>query len=104
MIRVQIGASERELQNASENWINQQINCRRADGQSVCVRVNIQNSRLNMILSTPTCPIGHSGRQPTRYEKEVFELWEKRGLNKEYFTGGNLVAFLKQLNAKYNYH
>lgn len=103
MIKVQIGESELELSNTSESWINQQINRRRADGLSVCVRVKIQNSRLNMTLSTPTCPAGYSGgRAPNRYETEIFDLWEKRGLNKDNFTGGNLIAFLKQLNAKYN--
>jgi len=105
MIKVQIGESELELSNTTENWINQQINRRRADGLSVCVRVKINYSCLNMMLSTPTCPTGCSGgRAPNRYEKEVFDLWEKRGLNKEYFTGGNLVAFLKQLNTKYNHN
>ena len=98
MIRVQIGGNERELANASESWINQQINRRRADGQSVCARVRIRNDRLNMTLSTPSCPNGSGGRFPNRHEKEVFDLWQKRGLNKEGFTGGNLIAFLKQVN------
>lgn len=98
MIRVQIGGSERELPNVTENWVNQQINRRRSDGHSVCVRVNIKNDLLNMTLSTPTCPTGSGGRPPNRHEKAVFDLWEKLGLNKEGFTGGNLIAFLKQVN------
>lgn len=97
IIRIKIGESERELAKASESWINQQINRRREDRISVCVRVKIQNSRLNMVLSTPTCPSGNGGRPPTMYEQEVFDLWEKRGLNSSNFTGGHLVAFLKQL-------
>lgn len=98
MIKVRIGDSERELSSISEGWVNQQINRRRADGQNVCVRVIIRHEQLNMTLSIPSCPQGTSGRAPNRHEKQVFDLWEKRGLNKDQFTGGNLVAFLKQLN------
>ena len=97
MIRVRIGDAERELSSVSENWINQQLNRRGADGQSVCVIVIIHQDQLNMTLSTPNCSKGSGGRPPNRYEEQVFNLWEKRGLNQEQFTGGNLIAFLKQL-------
>ncbi len=54
MIRVRIGETEKDLQNVDESWINQQINRRRADGISVCVRVIIKDRDLDMALSTPT--------------------------------------------------
>lgn len=99
MVRIRIGDMERELGGADEHWINQQINRRRADGQSVCVRVNIQRNDLNMGLCTPSCgPIGGRGRPPNNREKRVFDLWDQRGLNNVDFAGGNLVAFLKQLS------
>lgn len=98
MIRIRIGDVERELASADEHWINQQINRRRADGQTVCVRVTVHEGDLNMVLSTPTCGAsGGGGRSPRPQEKEVFDLWNQRGLNDADFTGGNLVAFLKQL-------
>jgi hypothetical protein len=98
MIRIQIGDEERDLDNADEHWINQQINRRRADGKSVCVRVTIHAGDLDMVLSTPTCGASGGGSRPPRPgEKEVFDLWNERGLNKADFTGGNLVAFLKQI-------
>ncbi|MFH1671806.1 MAG: hypothetical protein ABIF87_00025 [Pseudomonadota bacterium] len=99
MIRVRIGDAERELSSVSESWINQQINRRRADGQSVCVRVIIRQEELNMTLSTQSCPKGSGGRPPNRYEKQVFDLWEQRGLNRDKFTGGKLISFLKQLKS-----
>lgn len=99
MIRVRIEDVERELSSVSENWVNQQINRRRADGQSVCARVIIRQDQLNMTLSTPGYPKGSGGRPPNRYEEQVFDLWGKRGLNKEQFTCGNLIAFLKQLKS-----
>ncbi|MBU4258550.1 MAG: hypothetical protein KKI12_12840 [Proteobacteria bacterium] len=98
MIRIRIGETERELGNVDESWINQQINRRRADGQTVCVKVTVHEDNLNMVLSTSTCGAnGGGGRPPRLREKEVFDLWNQRGLNDADFTGGNLVAFLKQL-------
>lgn len=98
MVAVKIGTEERNLQTADESWINRQINLRRRDGQNPCVRVRIDEEALNMVLSTPTCPAGaEGGRTPNPKEKEVFELWDPLGLRHSTFTGGNLVAFIKQL-------
>jgi len=97
MIRVRIGDVESELRSINDSWINQQINCRRTDGQNVCVRVFIQQNNLNMILSTPSCPTESSDRRPTKHEQEIFDYWEKYGLNKGQFTSGDLIAFLKKV-------
>jgi len=98
MIKIRIGEEEKVLGSVDESWINQQINRRRADGLTVCVRVIVKEGELDMILSTPTCEAsGGGGRPPRPREKTVFDLWNQRGLNDADFTGGNLVAFLKQL-------
>lgn len=100
MIRVIIGDSERELSNISEHWINEQINRRKRDGLSICVRVIINEDQLNLSLTTSGCRhTATRGRAPNKYESEAFDLWDKTGLNKENFSGGNLIAFLKQLKA-----
>jgi hypothetical protein len=94
---VRIGSETRKLVEADENWVTQQIRRRRQDGQSVCVEVVIHTGALNIRLATPSCgPAGAAGRSPNKSEEEVFDLWNKRGLNDHDFTGGNLVAFLKQ--------
>lgn len=99
VITVRIGDSEREFHNASESWIMEQINKRRKNGQSVCVRVIVdQRPDLNLILSTPNCPAtGGSSRPPNSKESMIFDLWDKNGLNKPEYSGGRLIAFLKQL-------
>jgi len=98
MIKIKIAHYERLLDEVDEQWINQQINRRRAEGQAVCVRITIQERDLDMILSTPTCgvQVGGGGRPPRSNETIVFELWDKRGFNDLSFNGGNLIAFLKQ--------
>ncbi len=98
MIKIKIGEVERDLSSANESWINQQINRRREDGLSVCVKVIIKENDLDMILSTPTCvSSGGGGRPPRPREKTVFDLWNQRGLSEPDFAGGQLIAFLKQL-------
>jgi hypothetical protein len=98
LIRIRIGDSERTLKDAEESWINQQINRRRQAGGQVCVRVFIESSSVNMVLSTPECGNeGVRGRPPNVKEKSIFDLWDKLGLNKPNFHGGNLIAFLKQI-------
>jgi hypothetical protein len=98
MIRIRIGDSERALRDAEESWINQQINRRRQAGDQVCVRVFVENNSVNMVLSTCECPEeGGRGRPPNVQEKRIFDLWDKLSLNKPKFQGGNLIAFLKQI-------
>lgn len=98
MIIVSIGEEQRTLQDATPAWINEQIQRRRADGQSICARVVIHQGGLNMSLATPNCASTQGGgRLPSQSEKELFALWANRGLNDPHFSGGNLVAFLAQL-------
>ena len=98
MIRVKIGSAERELINISDNWINQQLNRRRADGEDVCVLVNIKKNGLNMMLSTPTCQRNTSdSRRATTSENQIFDLWDRMGLSREQFEASDIIAFLKQV-------
>jgi hypothetical protein len=78
--------------------IAQQVDRRRADGARICVKVRIDEGSINMVLSTPSCPSdASSNRRPKPLEERIFSLWEKVGLHKEGFSGGQVVAFLKQL-------
>lgn len=103
MITIRIGENVRRLEDIrdiEESWINQQINQRRADNQTVCVHISIKESPLNMALSSSGCPSGGGGaRPPNQHEQKIFDLWEKTGMSNSEFHGGNLVAFLKQLRS-----
>ena len=99
MITITIGQETKALRDVTEQWINQQITRRRRDGGSLCLQVKIERPPLDMLLSTPQCSRnGVGGRTPNDQERRIFELWEQRGMNRPDFTGGNLIAFLKQLN------
>lgn len=98
MITIRIGDETKSLADASENWITQQINRRHQDGQNVCVEVMVNTSGLNLRLATAGCGSGMvRGRPLVGREIGVVELWEKFGLGDPSFSGGNLIAFLKQL-------
>ena len=98
MIKIRIGEAEREFEDVEEGWINQQVNRRQADGLEVCVEVFIEKKDIDLILSTPACgPRYGSSRSPNSTETRIIDLWNERGLNQKDFTGGNLVAFIKQL-------
>ena len=98
MIKVRIGDVERNLQDARESWINEQLNRRRREDESVCVQVTIDKPPLNMVLSTLNCPSTGGSRAPNDRERRVFELWERYKLNDSNYTGGNLIAFLRQIS------
>ena len=99
MIKVKIGNEERD--GLDEGWIAQQITRRRRAGEAVCVQVRIEGDGLNLVLNTPGCPTGVSGgRPPNHLEREVFDLWNRHGLNEPDFSPGNVIAFLKQIARK----
>jgi len=101
LIKIEIGESKREFESAydvDESWINQQIVRRKKDRISICVKVYIKNEKLNVLLRTPACEKIRGGKKAsTSLVEKIFELWNERGLNKDDFTGGNLISFFKQL-------
>jgi hypothetical protein len=98
MVLIKIGSSEQRLETLDEGWLQQQIGRRRRDGESVCVRVEIDDAPINIILSTAACASGGgSSRLLTPQEQRVLDLWLKYHLSEPEFQGGELIAFLKQL-------
>ena len=98
MVTIKIGNDSRSLDQADEAWITQQVNRRQKDGLPVCVQITIKEPGFDLILTTPDCGGGGGGgRAPRPEERAIFDLWGKRGLNSDDFSGGNLLAFIKQL-------
>ena len=99
MITIRIDNNQQEVTSGiPESWINQQINRRKADGLDVCVTITIKQGPLDMLLSTPACHSGATGRRPpNEHEQHVLDLWQKHHLTASDFSGGNVVAFLKEL-------
>lgn len=98
MSYVKIGSEQRSLADVSEQWISEQLRRRKQDGASTCVQVMLKMGALDMVLSTADCPSGGGGRRsPTAEEREIFDLWKRRGLEADAFTAGDLIAFIHQI-------
>lgn len=96
MVRIKIGDYEKKLDNIDECWINQTINGYRKEKIPLSVHVIFEEGSLNMVLSAPP-PKSSFIRKPRGAEIQICNLWNEVGLNNPEFTGGNLIAFIKQL-------
>lgn len=95
---IRIGDSERNLFDADEHWIIEQINVRKAAEGGICVQVLITTGERKLRLTTPGCSTSPGkGPEPTSQQMAIIDLWNKLGLNKPDFTGGQLIAFRAQL-------
>jgi hypothetical protein len=98
MVTIRIGNETRNLEDADESWITQQVGGRQEAGASVCVEVRIEIGALRIRLATPGCGSGTAGTRPPRPdEAKIIQAWERLGLGSDAFSGGNVVAFTKQL-------
>lgn len=98
MVTVTIAGESKPLGQVSERWITRTVNRAKRQSLPVCIQVAIAEDGLRMNLSTPSCGSQRGGgRRPNQSEARVFDLWSQQHLDTESFHGGNLVAFLKQL-------
>ena len=97
MIKIRIGNEERHLSDANKQWVTQQINNRRRDGQRVCIVVTIEEPCARVTLATPECAGGGGGRRPNAAESNILRAWEHFGLDAVDVPPGRVVAFLNEL-------
>ena len=98
MIKVYIDGKDRTLDQVTHSWLSDEISSHRKVGENVCIRVSIKSGSLNMMLSTPACAVGGGGRRAASpQEKEIFDLWVRRGMNSNDFVVGQLEAFLNEI-------
>jgi len=97
-IRVRIGNQEHDLAQADKHWIISQIKDQQRDNGSVCVQVIINNGDVNLSLCSAGCPpAGGGGRQANPKEERILNLWEQHVRRESHLGGGEVVAFLSQL-------
>lgn len=102
MVTVTVAGESKPLGQVSERWITRTVNRAKRQSLPVCIQVAIAEGGLRMRLSTPACGGQVSGgRPPNDSEADIFELWSQQDLDTENFHGGNLLAFLKQLQQRH---
>lgn len=98
MSYVRIGDEQRNLADADQQWLGDQMRRRRAGGGSTCIQVSLKTSSINLLLSTPECGGGTGGgRVPTAQEQLLLDEWAKRGLNGEGYSVGDIISFLQEV-------
>jgi hypothetical protein len=102
MITVSIGSAERQIEDVTPDWVHEQISRRTAAGESVCIRLRIDDPRAVMTLTTEDCPPGSSNtRLPNQLELRLFEIWKQHDLNGHRVNSGHLISFLARLRAMF---
>ncbi len=100
MIIISIGHCSRTIKDFTPAWLREQLDARRNAGEPGVVRVTIKTGCADIALATPGAARGGgSTRSPNHREREIFDLWEKRGLNNANFLVGQLIAFLNQVKS-----
>lgn len=97
---ITVSVNNVELNTDDLTSIAPQINRRKDDAKKICLRVLIKAGRIDVSLSTVGCPQGTGYfRPPNELEERIFRLWERCGLDREEFSGGQVVAFLQQVSS-----
>ncbi len=97
MVTIRIGEAQRDFTNLEESWVNKEVNGRKNDGQKVCEQVIINEGSLSLHLISKDYTQGRGGSGSLSNDQErIWNLWKQNNLHGD-FSGGNLIAFLKQL-------
>lgn len=97
MVSLKIGNEERRNDNIEERWIAQQL--RKRNGQSVCIKLIIREGDVSARFSSGACSRsggGGNGPEPNRKERQLFKLWDQKGLNGKEINPGMLISFLNK--------
>lgn len=99
MSYIRIGDEKRNIADADEQWLSEQLRRRKLAGGNTCIQVALKTSSIDILLSTPECVGGGGGggRGPTAQEKMLFDEWAKRGLNGSGYSPGDIISFLQQV-------
>jgi len=88
MITIKIENQETELSRMTDQWVIENIERRRRDGQDdICVRVIIDEPDCHIAFSKNCDSIGSVKKTFCKKEKEIIRLWENHHLNNNFDTG-----------------
>lgn len=84
---------------SDEGGIAQQINRRLDDDASICVRIEVKSTGIDLVLATAGCRAsgGGGGRRANEREQHFIDLWNQLQLSEEKVAVGRLIAFLRQV-------
>ncbi|HEX6981284.1 MAG TPA: hypothetical protein VF181_00850 [Balneolaceae bacterium] len=99
MITLRINNSSQTNSNIEEQWIREQIQNRRAEGQAICVEFEVHYKDVNMIFPFGNCPSrsngGGGGQNFSKRTWELIDFW-KRIKDRE-INPGLIISFWKHI-------
>lgn len=99
MISLKIGNEERRNENIEERWIAHQLNKR--EKQPVCVKLVIREGDVKARFTSGACSKsigGENGPKPNRKERQLFKLWDQKGLNGTNINAGMIISLLNEFD------
>jgi hypothetical protein len=98
MVTVSIGQEERAIDEVTLDWIDDQIQRRRANRQSICIKVTVRTAAANLVFATQGCGgSGGGGGSYSAREQDLIEMWKSSKLSDADFAAGNVWAFVRRL-------
>jgi hypothetical protein len=99
MKTITIGNSDsRDISPLDTGWLRDRIRELRSRKMAVCVKIRINSPPVDILLKTPGCPSAPSQTRRSRPEEDrLFDLWERKGMNREDFEIDQLISFVREI-------
>jgi hypothetical protein len=96
-VALRIGIEERDRSRVTESWVRDQLGCRRADVQNVCVQLIVYGGDVDMRPSTPGCGAPAVAGARRGVEVKIIEMWREGHLNSAEFSHGNVWSMFRRV-------
>lgn len=96
-VRISIGDETRTFRAATKDWINKLFAHAHAQGILPAVIVQIDQPGLVLGLATPGAGRGGGGGLLSASQNNIVDAWLRHHMGSNKYTGGNLIAFLNDL-------
>ncbi|WP_213434626.1 MULTISPECIES: hypothetical protein [Lysobacteraceae] len=91
---IQIGNAHKLLRDADPAWVTSQL---QGQGTGACIIIKIETDAASLTLATAGCGLSGRKGQPREYkpaERELIDLWTKKGLASNDVKVGDVVSFV----------
>jgi len=96
-VSITVGDETRSYASATKDWINKAFSLAKRQGFLPSVTIQINQPGLVLGLATPSAARGGGGGVLTPLQNRIVEAWMRHHMSSDSYTGGNLIAFLNDL-------
>ena len=96
-VSITIGDETRSYASATKDWINKTFAFAKRQGLLPSVTIQLSQPGLVLGLATPGAGRRGDGGALTPAQNRIVEVWIRHHMTSNHYTGGNLIAFLSEL-------